>query len=303
MISITAVAAVICAMTLGSAASASPGTIGGAALSRPGVVIGWHAPALPPISATSFVVADLTTGAILAAHDAHGRLAPASTLKLLTADTLLPRLSKSANVLGSMTAQDAECTCAGIVAGHTYNVGDLFTAMLLMSGNDAAVSLADANGGVAKTIAQMNMQAAHLQADDTHAASVNGLDAPGQSSSAYDLALLFRDGYNLNSIPGFQHALSLTTAPFPLPSGKEGILTTHDRLLTEYSGMLGGKNGYTIAAHASFVGAAERNGHVVIVSVMRDVPDFWPEVTSLLNWGFAADGKTTPIGYLANPLN
>ena len=268
---------------------------------RPAFVVGRGAPALPPISATSFVVADLTTGRILASYNAHERLAPASTLKILTADTLLPRLSKSATVRGSVAAQNVECTCAGIVAGHTYNVGALFTAMLLMSGNDAAISLADANGGVAKTISQMNTQAWRLQAYDTHAGSVNGLDAPRQTSSAYDLAVLFRDGYNLDSIPGFRHALGLTSAVFPLPSGKASHLYSHDRLLTSYPGMLGGKNGYTIAAHASFVGAATRNGHTIVVSVMRDVANFWPEVTALLNWGFAADGRANPVGSLANP--
>ena len=54
--------------------------------------------------------------------------------------------------------------------------------------------------------------------------------------------------------------------------------------------MLGGKNGYTVAAEASYVGAANRNGHTIIVAVMRDQPNFWPEAQALLNWGFAADG-------------
>jgi D-alanyl-D-alanine carboxypeptidase (penicillin-binding protein 5/6) len=275
------------------------GTGGTAAAS--GLSVGRGAPALPHTTATSFVVADLTTGTILASFNEHERLLPASTLKVLTADTLLPRLSKSASTTGTVAAQHTECTCVGIRAGQTYNIGDLFTAMLLMSANDAAVQLAAANGGVGPTISEMNAQAARLQAYDTRAGSVNGLDASGQSSSAYDLALLFRDGYNLDSIPGFRHDLSLTKAPFPLPTGKEGIIYTHDRLLTQYPGMLGGKNGYTLAAQGSFVGAATRGGHTIVVSVMHDVPDFWPEVVSLLNWGFAADGKAASVGTLANP--
>jgi serine-type D-Ala-D-Ala carboxypeptidase (penicillin-binding protein 5/6) len=281
--------ALVCVLSTGGTAAAS------------GLSVGSGAPPLPHTTATSFVVADMTSGKILASFNEHERLLPASTLKVLTADTLLPRLSKSAYTTGSATAQNTECTCVGIRAGHSYNVGDLFTAMLLMSANDAAVQLADANGGVAKTLAEMNAQAAQLQAYDTKAGSVNGLDAPGQSSSAYDLALLFRDGYNLDSIPGFRHDLSLTKASFPLPSGKAGTIYTHDRLLTEYAGMLGGKNGYTNAARGTFVGAATRGGHTIVVSVMRDVPDFWPEVVTLLNWGFAADGKAASVGTLANP--
>ena len=187
----------------------------------------------------------------------------------------------------------------GIVAGTTYRIDDLFTAMLMMSANDAAVTLADANGGVASTLAQMNALASHLQADDTVAMTPDGLDAPGQSSSAYDLALIFRAGLD---IPQFRHYLALRSANFPAPNGTSFQIQTHDRLLTDYPGMIGGKNGYTVAAQASYVGAATRNGHTIIVSVMRDQANFWPEVKSLLDWGFAADGIAIPVGQLVGPL-
>ncbi len=168
-----------------------------------------------------------------------------------------------------------------------------------MSANDAAVALADANGNLPDTLAQMNTLAAQLQADDTVALTPDGLDAKGQSSSAYDLALIFRAGL---SVPQFMYYLSLKTAAFPAPKGQSFQIQTHDRLLTSYPGMLGGKNGYTVAANASYVGAAKRGGHTIIVSVMRDQANFWPEVQALLNWGFAADGHVTPVGELVSPL-
>jgi serine-type D-Ala-D-Ala carboxypeptidase (penicillin-binding protein 5/6) len=145
----------------------------------------------------------------------------------------------------------------------------------------------------------MNTLAAHLQADDTVALTPDGLDAKGQSSSAYDLALIFRAGL---TVPQFLYYLSLKTAQFPAPKGQSFQIQTHDRLLTSYAGMLGGKNGYTVAADASYVGAARRNGHTIIVAVMRDQANFWPEVQALLNWGFAADGQATPVGDLVDPL-
>jgi D-alanyl-D-alanine carboxypeptidase (penicillin-binding protein 5/6) len=81
---------------------------------------------------------------------------------------------------------------------------------------------------------------------------------------------------------------------------------SHDRLLpTEgyaYQGMIGGKNGYTVHAGQTFVGAARRNGHTIIVSLMRgDV--LWANIVKLLNWGFAADGKVKPIGTLVDPVD
>jgi len=297
-------AALIASMTI----AASPGIaladdvpIGGPALGQAGIVVDPSpgVPALPAITATSFVVADGDTGDVLAAKNAHDKLAPASTLKTLTALTVIPLLLPDLPVVAKSDAPSVDGTKAGIVAGTTYTVDNLFTAMLMMSANDAAVALADANGSLPDTLAQMNAVAAHLQADDTVALTPDGLDANGQSSSAYDLALIFRAGL---SVPQFLHYLSLKTAQFPAPKGQSFQIQTHDRLLTSYPGMLGGKNGYTVAADASYVGAAKRGGHTIIVSVMRDQANFWPEVQALLNWGFAADGNVTPVGELVGPV-
>jgi serine-type D-Ala-D-Ala carboxypeptidase (penicillin-binding protein 5/6) len=294
------IASMSVAATSGSAL-ADDVPIGGPALGQPGIVVDPlpGAPALPGITATSFVVADADTGDVLASKNAHDKLAPASTLKTLTALTVIPLLPTNLPVVAQSDAPSTDGTKAGIVAGTTYTVDNLFTAMLMMSANDAAVALADANGNLPGTLAQMNTLAAHLQADDTVALTPDGLDAKGQSSSAYDLALIFRAGL---AVPQFVHYLSLKTAQFPAPKGQSFQIQTHDRLLTSYAGMVGGKNGYTVAADASYVGAATRNGHTIIVSVMRDQANFWPEVQALLNWGFAADGHVTPVGDLVAPL-
>jgi D-alanyl-D-alanine carboxypeptidase (penicillin-binding protein 5/6) len=302
--------ATVCAATVvgtfaGTAAADAGGqaatVVGGGQLGDPGTVVyqGYGLPALPPISATSFVIADATTGQVLAAKAAHQKLAPASTLKALTALTLIPKLGSLLPAVAASDAPREDGTKAGIVAGTTYRIDDLFTAMLMMSANDAAVTLADANGGVAGTLAQMNALASHLQATDTVALTPDGLDAPGQTSSAYDLALIFRAGLD---VPQFKHYLALRSANFPAPNGTSFQIQTHDRLLTDYPGMIGGKNGYTVAAQASYVGAATRNGRTIIVSVMRDQANFWPEVKSLLDWGFAADGIAIPVGKLVGPI-
>jgi len=297
-------AALIASMTIAASsgiALADDVPIGGPALGQAGIVVDPSpgVPALPAITATSFVVADGDTGDVLAAKNAHAKLAPASTLKTLTALTVIPLLLSDLRVVAQSDAPRVDGTKAGIVAGTTYTVDNLFTAMLMMSANDAAVALADANGSLPGTLAQMNAVAAHLQANDTVALTPDGLDANGQSSSAYDLALIFRAGL---SVPQFLHYLSLKTAQFPAPKGQSFQIQTHDRLLTSYPGMLGGKNGYTVAADASYVGAAKRGGHTIIVSVMRDQANFWPEVQALLNWGFAADGNATPVGELVGPV-
>ncbi len=292
------------AATAGAAAAAPPGAddvIGGPLLGEPGIVVDPTAwvPHLPATTATSFIVADADTGDVLAAKNAHQKLAPASTLKVLTALTLLPHFTPSVPTTVHSDAPEADGTKVGVVAGQPYKLNDLMTAMLMMSANDAAVALADANGGLPKTLAQMNAEAAYLQADDTVAKTPNGLDAAGQSSSAYDLALFFRAGL---AQPQFRHYLALTRANFPAPGGTSYQIQTHDKLLARYTGMVGGKNGYTVAAQASYVGAATRGGHTIIVAVMRDQPNFWDEVGALLDWGFAADGVAQPIATLVGPL-
>jgi D-alanyl-D-alanine carboxypeptidase (penicillin-binding protein 5/6) len=292
--------ALLTAAALPSAALADD-PIGGPELGGAGFVVDTTpgVPALPTTTSTAFVVADAETGAVLAAHNPHQKLAPASTLKELTALTLIPRVPPTLPTMAQSDAPRIDGTKAGIVAGTTYKVDDLFTAMLMMSANDAAIALADANGGVPATLAQMNDLAAHLQANDTVAMTTSGLDAPGQTSSAYDLALIFRAGLALSQ---FRHYLLLKTADFPAPKGQTFQIQTHDRLLQSYPGMIGGKNGYTVAAQASYVGAASRGGHTIIVAVMRDQANFWPEVQTLLDWGFAADGVATPVGELVGPF-
>ena len=97
---------------------------------------------LPKIGAASYLLADLTTGEVLAAKDPHGRLRPASTLKILTALTLLPELDPAAVYTAQWEDANAEGSRAGLVPDATYTVHNLFQALFLVSGNDAASALA-----------------------------------------------------------------------------------------------------------------------------------------------------------------
>jgi len=121
-----------------------------------------------------------------------GDARPASTLKMLTATTLIPLLNPGAWVTASSQAAHVEPNIAGLVAGSSYQVSSLFNALLLISANDAAIALAQATGSLSSGITLMNAEAHHLQAYDIAAKDPNGLDAPGQHVSAYDLALVAR---------------------------------------------------------------------------------------------------------------
>jgi D-alanyl-D-alanine carboxypeptidase (penicillin-binding protein 5/6) len=277
--------------------------VGGGTLGRPGVVVNYPSaatPRLPSIPASAYVIADAGTGQVLAAKDAHGQLKPASTLKMLTAVTLLPLLNPNAYVTASPAAANVTPNIAGLIAGSGYQVSSLFNALLLISANDAAIALAQATGSLNTGIALMNAEAHHLQAYDIAAKDPNGLDAPGQHVSAYDLALVARAAL---SEPAFLRYDQTRTATFKVSSKKTETLANQNSLLSSYPGGIGGKIGWTSAAGATYVGLAQRNGVTLIVTLLH-----CPALTevnyakTLLNWGFAQDGKVAPVGKLVSPL-
>ncbi|MER6954913.1 MULTISPECIES: D-alanyl-D-alanine carboxypeptidase [unclassified Streptomyces] len=302
---------------------ANMSTVGGTRLGRAGtqVAIAGGAPVLPKdISARSWIVADAESGDVLASHNAHWRLPPASTLKMLFADTVLPRFPKTTAhkvVPADLAGMGSGSSLVGIKEGETYTVHDLWLGVFLRSGNDAVHVLSAMNGGVRATVKEMNEHAEELQALDTSVVSPDGYDAPGQVSSAYDLTLFARSGLQKKD---FREYCSTVSAKFPgaTTKNKKGKTTrgtfeiqNTNRLLsgdydmTQYPGIAGVKNGNTTNAGATFTGVAERNGRVLLVTVMNpsktDHNEVYKESAALLDWGFQAAGKVTPVGELVAP--
>jgi D-alanyl-D-alanine carboxypeptidase (penicillin-binding protein 5/6) len=279
------------------------GAIGGTQLSGRGVIVNYgssRAPKLPGVKASAFVIADAGTGQVLAAKDPHGWYRPASTLKVLTAISLIPLLNPNGTVVATKQATSVSPTVVGLIPGHAYKISDLFTALLTISANDAAVALTQAAGSFGKGMAVINAEARHLQADDTAAVDPNGLDAPGQHTSAYDMALIARQALRL---PAFLKYDRTVTATFGVSKKKSVPLDNQNSLLTSYPGAIGGKVGWTSAAGATYIGMAKRNGVTLIVTLLH-----CPALTeidsakSLLNWGFAAEGKVAPVGTLVSAV-
>ncbi|MFJ8659843.1 D-alanyl-D-alanine carboxypeptidase family protein [Streptomyces sp. NPDC093795] len=265
------------------------------------------APEVPSVSALSWVVADASSGEVLAARNAHRKLPPASTLKALFALTALPRHDPSAQ----HTVADSELTgigdgssLVGVKEGYTYKVSDLWNGVFLSSGNDAVRVLAAMNGGWESTARQMQEKARSLGALDTNVVSPDGYDAPGQVSSAYDLAVFGRAGLQ---DPAFTRYCSTAYADFPAGSWSYGIANTN-RLLTgadgvaRYPGLIGIKNGYTSNAGNTLISAARRGDRTLVVTVMNPQGGgglaVYEEARELLDWGFGAAGRVQPVGSL-----
>jgi serine-type D-Ala-D-Ala carboxypeptidase (penicillin-binding protein 5/6) len=289
-------------VTPAAADETTPTPVGGAKLASTSLVIDAPGAApLPKLTAGSFLLADLDTGDVLAARNPHGRLRPASTLKVLTAITVLPRLDPAAVYTATSDDANAEGSRVGVVPGATYTVHQLFQGMFLMSGNDAASALANAAGGQRQTVARMNAVAKGLGALDTTARNPSGLDAPGQYTSAYDLALFGRAGLARKD---FRDYVTTVKTEFPGKMPKKGKarksfqIYTQDRLLLNYHGAIGVKTGWTTKARGTFVGAATRDGHTLIATVMHTKFSSWTESGALLDWGFANLDKAHPVGSL-----
>ncbi|MGW0712160.1 D-alanyl-D-alanine carboxypeptidase family protein [Streptomyces sp. NPDC002643] len=264
------------------------------------------APKVPQdVSAVSWLVADAGSGDVLAAHDAHRKLPPASTLKTLFALTVMPGLPAGLRHTvkkGELDAVGAGSSLVGVKEGRSYRVADLWRGVFLSSGNDAVRVLAGLNGGWRTTARQMQAKARKLGATDTKVVSPDGYDAPGQVSSAYDLAVFGRAGLRNAEFAAY---CSTATAKFPAGGWSYGIQNTN-RLLTgvgvdRYRGLIGVKNGYTSNAGNTLIAAAERGGRTLVVTVMRPAAGglaVYEEARSLLDWGFRAAGRVEPVGSL-----
>ena len=282
----------------------APHCVGGSAMSARGVVYrGSGVPAPPRVRNVSWIAVDLETGEVLAAKAPHARLLPASTLKILTALTLLPVITPEKRYRAMPSDVQAEGTRVGILPGKTYSGRDLYDALLLSSGNDAAYMLARVAGGRAKTLRAMNETARELGAFDTAAGDPSGLDAPGQRTSVYDLALITRAAMRS---PRFRAHVARRTARFPGGPGKGGrrerfTISNHNPMLWNYAGTYGVKNGYTTAAQHSLVTVVRRGGRSILVAQLHGLEGGWRPAARLHTWAARYAGRLQPVGTLVAP--
>lgn len=255
---------------------------------------------IPPGPAPAWIVADMDTGQILAGRNDEQPSPPASTIKTLLATVVLDEVPLDSTIVATDTDTRVECNCAGVAPGQTYTARQLLDGLLLVSGNDAANTLARMLGGADAAVAKMNAKAALLGAYGTNVGSPSGIDAPGMAmwSTPHDLAVIFR---NAMSYPVFAQITAAPTAVFPTRTGTR-VLANQDEMMQRYPGMIGGKTGYTDLARKTFVGAAERNGRRLVVAMMYGLvkeggPTYWDQAAALLDWGFGLD-RSASVGSL-----
>jgi len=236
------------------------------------------------------VLVDSDTGAVIDAGNDHLPLPPASVAKVLTALVVSERLPFGGRLVVSPRAEAMPAAKVDMKAGQTWDIRDAMQALLLVSANDAAVSLAERVGGSLDGFSREMQSAAtrlHL-GDHPVLEDPAGLDdqssfAGGNRISARDLAIVTRSALQ---VPEIRRIVAEPEYRFRGLDGQDHRFWNHNPLMRTYPGAIGVKTGYTQMAGHTLIGAAARNGRTMIAVVMG-APDPTRFTAALLDRGFA----------------
>lgn len=250
----------------------------------------------PQVAAQGAALIDGRTGRLLWGRNAEEPMAMASTTKIMTAVLILENCDLDESVTISKTAAHQPEVHMDLKEGEQWKVGDLLSAMMLRSYNDAAVALAEhCAGSVTQFCEKMTQKAQEIGATNTVFGSPNGLDShlteEQHHSTAYDMALI--GAYALQK-EAFREIIAQPTICVTDTTGKHVCnVTNADRFLQEYDGALGVKTGYTNKAGHCFVGAAEREDVLLVSAVLGSgwgtsgKEKKWTDTKALMDYGFA----------------
>ncbi len=237
------------------------------------------------VSAASAILIEANTGTVLYAKNEKEHRSIASTTKIMTTLLTLEAGELDAPFTADPTAIKVEGTSMGLREGDIVTRRALCYGMLLPSGNDAANAAAiSVSGSMSAFAEKMNTKAKALGMNDSNFVTPSGLDADGQYSCAYDLALL--TSYALKN-QDFKEICCLSKAKvsFGNPPTDRWLINSN-KLLYSYPDCIGVKTGFTDSARRTLVSAAERDG-VLLIAVTLNAPDDWKDHTKLLDYGFS----------------
>ncbi|MFA5388171.1 MAG: D-alanyl-D-alanine carboxypeptidase family protein [Candidatus Omnitrophota bacterium] len=237
------------------------------------------------VTARSAVLMKIWNKKLVYSKNPHTKLAPASTTKIMTALVVLRRSPLNKKVVVSRNAAFAPPSKVDIKKGERYSTEDMLKALLLNSGNDASIALAESVAGTEKAFTKlMNEAARKIGCRNTNFETSNGLPAKGQYSTAYDLALIMREAIKDKRLLDI---LRIKNAEITeLNTGRRIKLRNHNKSLwkdTPYS-MLG-KTGYTIKAGQCFLGYIKYDKRRDLIVVVMKGKKLWPDLKELAEKG------------------
>lgn len=234
----------------------------------------------PQLTARSAIVLDADTNYVYFARNPYLPSQPASTIKVVTGLLALETLNENDPVLVSNYAAQAPRQKANLQRGEIYPAIDLVYATLIHSANDASRALAEKMSGSEKSFARiMTKSAQTLGAKNTVCRTATGLTEPGQYTTAYDLAVIFK-----KAMQNEKFASILKTPRCEIQGGK--LFINHNKALWQVEGAEGGKTGFTRAAQKTYVGMFKRNNRTVIIAFLAS-KNLWHDVRYLVRQAFS----------------
>lgn len=238
----------------------------------------------PNITAKSAIVIEAQTGKVLYEKNAEEQRYPASTTKMMTLITALEYGHLDDKVTASTRAVETEGSSLWLEKGEQLTLKEMLYGIMLVSGNDATVAVAEHIAGSVEKFAQLMTEKAHaIGATHTHFTNSSGLPDPKHYSTAHDLARIAAYGYKN---PLFTEIISTKNKHLPwMGKDFDRDIYNENRMLWLYDGANGVKTGYTDAAGRCLVSGALRE-HVQLITVVLDSERMWDDSIALLNYGF-----------------
>lgn len=237
----------------------------------------------PAVAAESAMVIDVESGQVLYEKNSRTPRAIASTQKLLTALCVLDAGSLDQQVTIQASDSNVEPTRLGFKTGDVYTRRQLLEVLMVKSCNDVARALArDVGGSQEGFAARMNAKARSLGMMNSNFVNPHGLTAPGQISTARDLAILGRRAYGSPVLRRFMSTKAMT---FRFSDGRTQVLENTNKVLKKLSFCNGMKTGTTNASGRCLVSSGTLNGRSVVVVVLKsNTPNVWSDSEKLLRW-------------------
>lgn len=242
------------------------------------------------VSCPSALLMEKQTGTVLFAQDEHTPREPASVTKIMTLLLTMEAIDSGALSYDDIVTGSAHAAGMGgsqiwLKENERMTVRDLLKAVCIVSGNDAAVALAEHLAGSEDAfVERMNLRAQELGMNDTHFVNCTGLPAAGHLTSAYDIALMSRE--LILRHPDIQQ---FTTVWMDSLRDGASMLVNTNKLVRFYDGTTGLKTGSTDSAGYCLSATAERNGMELIAVVLKGKTsdERFSDAKSLLNYGFS----------------
>lgn len=244
-------------------------------------------------SAAACVIMDARSGRLLLSHNENKALPMASTTKVMTALLAIERGCLTDPVTCSRNAFGVPGTSIYLAQGETLSLEQMLYGLMLQSGNDAAVAIAEHIGGsVEEFCRMMTRRAAELGCSDTVFLTPHGLPCNGHQTTALDLALIAREAMQNDT---FRHIVSTRRTTIPWEGRSyDRVLNNKNRLLSTYEGATGVKTGYTRAAGRCLVFGAKRD-EMEVIGVVLNCSNWFDEAARLMDTAFAENESVTML--------